>query len=253
MSIEQSFDMEKEFEGLDFNSIRLEKRFVRTMETLSRQPGKSIWFCSENLDREDILRTHREATVNRMVQSGKTILAVQDTTSLNYNTHAKMKGIGYISDKTLGVNIHTCLAVTTDGLVLGVLSQSSYNRAEAKSRAQTHDVKKTRPLAEKESYRWVKALETSAVFLPEGVKAITVCDQPCTAFFEEDEWKALYCVANKTKKSPKKLYTIAEAVTYLSWLGGPKRSPSDGPPGVITIWIGLEKLNSILAYKEWCP
>jgi len=78
-------------------------------------------------------------------------------------------------------------------------------------------------------------------------------EEPCTVFFEEDEWKTLYCVANKTKKSPKKPYTIAEAVTYLSWLGGPKRSPSDGPPGVITIWIGLEKLNSILAYKEWCP
>ena len=58
---------------------------------------------------------------------------------------------------------------------------------------------------------------------------------PCTIFFEEDEWKLLYCTANKTKKIPKKLYTIAEAVTYLSWLGGPKRAPSDGPPGVKTM------------------
>jgi hypothetical protein len=54
---------------------------------------------------------------------------------------------------------------------------------------------------------------------------------PCTVCFEEEEWKVLYCTANKTKKPLKNPYTIAEAVTYLSWLGGPKRAPSDGPPG----------------------
>ncbi len=67
---------------------------------------------NENLDREEILRAHREDTIRRMMQSGGTILAVQDTTSLNYNTHGKMEGIGYIGEKTLGVNIHSCLALT---------------------------------------------------------------------------------------------------------------------------------------------
>jgi len=100
MAGKQTFDMEDEFAGLDCNSSRLEKRFIRTMETLSKQPDKSIWSCSENLaeakaiyrmlgnenlDREETLRAHREATIRRMVQSGGTILAVQDTTSLNYN------------------------------------------------------------------------------------------------------------------------------------------------------------------------
>ena len=80
---------------------------------------------NENLDREEILRAHREATVKRMAQHGGTILAVQDTTSLNYNTQTKMEGIGYVCEQTLGVNINSCLAVTADGLVLGVLAQSS--------------------------------------------------------------------------------------------------------------------------------
>ena len=85
MASGQSFNMENEFAGLDFNSTRLEKRFIRTMETLSQQPDKSIWSCSENraeakavyrmlgnenLDREEVLRTHREATIRRMVQQG---------------------------------------------------------------------------------------------------------------------------------------------------------------------------------------
>src|SRR5215469_7629300 len=95
------FERRDEFASLDFNSKRLEQRFIRTMETLAGQPDKSIWSCSENraeakaiyrllsndgLDREKILQTHREATIRRMIQSEKIILAVQDTTGLNYNT-----------------------------------------------------------------------------------------------------------------------------------------------------------------------
>jgi hypothetical protein len=34
------------------------------------------------------------------------ILAVQDMTSVNYDTHQEMEGNGYISDKTMWVNIH---------------------------------------------------------------------------------------------------------------------------------------------------
>ena len=456
MADKQTFSMGEEFSDLGFNSTRLEKRFIKTMETLAGQPEKSIWSCSENraeakaiyrllgndgLDREEILRTHREATVKRMIESGKTILAVQDTTSLNYNTREKMEGIGYISDKTLGVNIHSCLAVATDGLTLGLLDQTSYNREQAKDDSRTHDSKKTRVLDKKESCRWVQTFEKSTANLPKGVNVITVCDREgdmyelldtiesnghlflirvaqnrmtvdnrrildaickkrcmgraeitiprdsrknvkerkgtlqirydcfdikrpkilnkiktlkdsiqvwvihakeenppkgvepiewflmtnelvenveaayervqyythrwkierfhfvlktgcqveklqerslnkttllvlmysvisvlilnmtyvarihpnvsCTVFFEEDEWKVLYCAANKTKEAPQKPYSIEDAVTYLGWLGGPKTAPSDGPPGVKTIWVGLDKLNTLLAYREW--
>jgi len=136
-----------------------------------RMPG------NEDLDREEILRTHREATVRRMAQHGGTILAVQDTTSLNYNTQTKMEGIGYISDKTLGVNIHSCLAVTADGVVLGVLAQSSYNREKPSDKTRTHDSKKVRLLEEKESYRWVQTLGESAKAVSEGIHIVTVCDR----------------------------------------------------------------------------
>ena len=105
--------MREEFASLDFNSKRLERRFIKTMETLAGQPDKSIWFSSENraeakaiyrmlgneeLERGEILRTHREATVGRMARHGGTILAVQDTTSLNYNTQTKMEGLWSLPD-----------------------------------------------------------------------------------------------------------------------------------------------------------
>jgi hypothetical protein len=40
--------MREEFAGLDFNSARLEKRFIKTMETSAWQPDKPVWFCSQN-------------------------------------------------------------------------------------------------------------------------------------------------------------------------------------------------------------
>jgi hypothetical protein len=76
-------------------------------------------------------------------------------------------------------------------------------------------------------------------------------EAPCSILLGPAEWKLLYCMANKTKEGPKKPYTIKEAVDYPGRLGGPKRAPSDGPPGVKTIWIGLMKLYILLAYREY--
>ena len=132
---------------------------------------------NENLNREEVLRAHREAAIRRIAQHGGTILAAQDTTSLNYDTHEKTEGIGYISDKTLGINIHSNLAVTVGGPVLGILEQRPYNRIQAKDNTRSHESKKVRALEEKESFRWVQSLETSTGSLPEGVKVLTVCDR----------------------------------------------------------------------------
>jgi hypothetical protein len=62
---------------------------------------------------------------------------------------------------------------------------------------------------------------------------------PRAILFDEEEWKVLHCVVNRTKEAPEKPYTIAEAVEHTGNLGGPRRSPSDGPPGVKTVWRGL--------------
>jgi hypothetical protein len=110
-----------------------------------------------------------------MLEAGETILLVQDTASLNCSTHKKTEGIGYISGKTLGVNIRTCLAVTAGGMVLGAADQSSYNREEAKDERRTHESKKVRPLEEKERYRRMKTLGESPCGISEGVQTVSVC------------------------------------------------------------------------------
>ena len=76
-------------------------------------------------------------------------------------------------------------------------------------------------------------------------------EEPCSTFFEEAEWKLLYRAANKTGTSPAKPYGMGKAVEYLGRLGGPKRAPGDGPPGVKAVWAGLGALNALLACRDW--
>ena len=71
-------------------------------------------------------------------------------------------------------------------------------------------------------------------------------DTPCSVFFDEDEWKILYRIVNKTKNSPEKPYSMADAVKYLGELGSYKRAPSDGPPGLKSIWKGLCRLYGFI-------
>jgi hypothetical protein len=48
MAVGKQFDMEEEFAGMEFHSIRLEKRLVSTMETLMQQPDATIWEAGES-------------------------------------------------------------------------------------------------------------------------------------------------------------------------------------------------------------
>jgi hypothetical protein len=70
----------------------------------------------------------------------------------------------------------------------------------------------------------------------------------CDVFFEEDEWKILYCAANKTKRAPTTPYPISDAVKYLGILGGGKRAPSDGASGIKLVWLGLFALFVLYEY-----
>jgi hypothetical protein len=183
--------MQEEFASSNFNSSRLGKRFVRTMETLAGQPDKPIWFSGENraeakaicrmpgygkLDREGILRTRREAAIRRMTRSKTTALAVQGTAGLNRNTQTKTEGVGYAGNgKALGVNINSRLAATAEGLAPGASAQSSYNRERPRDDGRTHGGKKTRLPEEKESCRRVQTLGAGAVGVPEEAHIATVC------------------------------------------------------------------------------
>jgi hypothetical protein len=124
---------------------------------------------NEKFDRDEIIRAYRKGTIKRPT-SEPVILVVQDTAGVNYDGLRNMEGNGYISGKTTGLNIQTCLAVTPDGPALGVLDQRGYNRPDPRNETPMREQQKNRPIKEKESNRQLETMETRAVIFPRGKK-----------------------------------------------------------------------------------
>lgn len=60
-----------------------------------------------------------------------------------------------------------------------------------------------------------------------------------------------YVVAARKSKEIPEAYSLKEAIYDLGVLGGTKGAPSDGMPGVRSIWQGLDVLYSLLAYRNY--
>jgi hypothetical protein len=71
-----------------------------------------------------------------------------------------------------------------------------------------------------------------------------VPEQPCTAFFDEVEWKALYCYHHQTPAVPELPPSMAEAIRMLGAMGGHLGRRRDGPPGTQVLWRGLQRLDT---------
>jgi hypothetical protein len=77
---------------------------------------------------------------------------------------------------------------------------------------------------------------------------------PCSVFFEEAEWKALYILVNHTTELPEKEPTLREAIRMVASLGGFLGRKGDGEPGTTTLWRGLQSLASATAiYRVLFP
>ena len=66
----------------------------------------------------------------------------------------------------------------------------------------------------------------------------------CTVFFNDIEWKALCCYANKTAIPPDEPPTLAEAIRMVGKIGGHLGRKGDGPPGTQVLWRGIQRLET---------
>ena len=73
----------------------------------------------------------------------------------------------------------------------------------------------------------------------------TCPDIPCTVYFENNQWKAMYCFLNKTPTPPKKVPSIREFIGWVARLGGHLGRKCDGEPGTKSLWIGLPRMDDI--------
>lgn len=72
---------------------------------------------------------------------------------------------------------------------------------------------------------------------------------PCSVVFTESEWKAIYVFLNKDKP-PNEPPNISKMVNSIAILGGYLDRKNDSPPGVKTIWKGLERARDIVQAYE---
>jgi len=179
-----------EVSGADFGDVRWSNRLVRMVEAFSRRPAASVpeacgsigqakavyrFWSEEAVTPSKILEPHIERTRERAAEHS-VVLAVQDHTEMDFSTHRKTEGLGYFKKKyQRGMLLHNVLAVSSEGLPLGVLHQEYWTRdAEQFGKRTKRDRKVT---ADKESQTWLTGLAAVEATLPDHPCVVVVADR----------------------------------------------------------------------------
>ena len=184
-----------EFNGAPLGDVRLSARLVETAALMGENPMVSLPAAAKGdrakikgyyrfVDQPDdaattpqnILRPHRERTLRRM-RAEPTVLCIQDGTDLNFATRPGCEGLGVIGTnqtgaQTLGLHLHSTLAVTPSGLPLGVLNARFVApQPKAADRGDGHN----KAPEERKSARWIEGLRDCAELARELGPGRVVC------------------------------------------------------------------------------
>ncbi|MDD2943041.1 MAG: IS4 family transposase [bacterium] len=206
-----------ELGSCDFGDTRRNRRVLKVAEDLSKRPLVPInhasedWaatkaayriFSNERVSRSELLSAHLEQTRSR-VRDEEVVLAIQDTTYLNYGNHEKCSGLGYCGNKELkGITMHSTLVVTPSGLPLGLATQHQHTRLEPGCSATKKNYRSI-PIEEKESFRWIKALRETVKVCGSAKQVVTVCDRECDIYeflMEADNLATHYVVRSSSPR-----------------------------------------------------
>jgi len=185
-----------EFSNVPINDQRLINRLIITATRLDEGSEMSIpdacrnwaeasaaydFFANKKVNPSAILSSHRENTIERLKRYPVALL-IQDTTKFDYSNHKSTKGLGpYTKDPhSIGLLMHSVLAVSPTGVPLGLLYQDIWSRENYPD--QKRHLRYVLPIEAKESFKWLKALEESLNGIPDSVQTVTVCDREADIF-----------------------------------------------------------------------
>lgn len=201
--------IERELAASTLPDARLEKRLRSLVEQLAKGVGKSIpWACQDwaaakaayrffsngRVSEEQILAGHFLATRERIVCGEGLFLVVHDTTEFTYKRE-DMASVGLVSKgsvrkdaqgrpvyfTTCGINLHSSLAVTLEGLPLGLTAVKFWSRKAFKGRKAKRKAHNA-PIEEKESVRWLENLRSSTELRGQPQRSVHVGDQESDIF-----------------------------------------------------------------------
>src|SRR2546426_6410811 len=136
-----------EFADAELGDERRTKRLVELANVLGQHPTAALpeacgdggmlkaayrFFDNDAIDAQDLLQSHIESTYRRL-DYASVVLAVQDTTEVNWTRHPATQGLGPLGHTAChGLLVHTTLAFTPERVPLGLLDRKS-NTSELQS------------------------------------------------------------------------------------------------------------------------
>jgi len=123
---------------------------------------------------EAILSSHYQSTVNR-IKGEEVVLAVQDTTSLNYSMHPATENLGPIGsrgEEVIGLMDHDTMAFNREGTPLGLMNVQC--RARDRERYGKKHERHKLPIEEKESNKWLISFKSAAEIQKQCPKTVIV-------------------------------------------------------------------------------
>jgi hypothetical protein len=183
LSVEESLRSEQwvkaEFGAAQLGHRDATQRLVRIAQAKAHNPSAPYTECfagdrhelkayyrfinkkHERMNPTGILSGHRRETIRR-IKGQKRVLAVQDTTDLDFSSRLHCNDLGDIGKNQTGavshgLKMHSLLPLSETGLPLGVLGTSLYA-----SHYDSQEPAPNRPIEEKESYRWLRTVDELA-------------------------------------------------------------------------------------------
>jgi hypothetical protein len=163
------------------------------------------FFSNDRVSEADILAGHFQATRDRVIATDAPTLVLHDTTEFSYQ-RANSEAIGITksinsgrdkagrlrSHTVCGILMHSSLAVTTEGLPLGLTAIKFWTRKKFKGTAALKKkINPTRvPIEKKESIRWLDNVRQSTELLGDPERCIHIGDR-------ESDIYELFCAAQE--------------------------------------------------------
>jgi hypothetical protein len=195
---------DRELAGCSFADERLNKRLRKQMGSAMGQSIPLVcqdwantkaayrFLSNDRVSEADILAGHFQSTHDRSVVTDGLVLVVHDTTEFSYQREDTdaigiTKSINSGRDKAgrlrshtvCGILMHSSLALTTEGLPLGLTAVKFWTRKKFKGTAALKKkVNPTRvPIEKKESIRWLENVRQSAELLGDPGRCVHVADR----------------------------------------------------------------------------
>ena len=166
--------IEEEFGHAQLGDSRLTARLLQITGQFFQNPMSSIshacgsfaaatlayrFLDNERVDWQAILRSHFDATADR-IREHPLVLVAQDTTTLNYSALTKTVGLGPIceNEHVRGLVVHDTLSFTPAGTPLGLLDVQVWTRPEPDGQKHPESYK-SKPIEQKESFKWLASFQ----------------------------------------------------------------------------------------------